>query len=163
MPTYMSLEWPVRNLRFKTSPTGFRKLRIPYLFDFPYFSGTMFELELVINNDSEVSQDINYSGKLFRLSGITHQTADPIAQAGDNLKIDPKSKIKRKLHLTHLPQPGNYSFELDLGSKVEESWEHGQGHAVYFEALPKDATTMNVVTVIISGIIGVIIGLALGG
>lgn len=164
MPTYMSVDWPDRKLRFKTRPVGFRRLlRIPRLLDFPYFSGTMFELELQIHNDSEVSQDIQYAGQLFRLSGTTHQTADHIKQDEGHVQLDRNSKTKRRLHLAHLPQPGNYSFELHLGSKVDESWKHGQGHAVYFDALPKDATSFNAGIVIIASIISLIIGLIVGG
>lgn len=157
MPTYMSLEWPAKKLRFKINPVGIRKFR--YI---PYFSGTMLELELVIHNDFEESQDIYFGGALFRLSGVTHQTADLIEQTEGHLTINSKSKVKQKLHIAHLPQPGNYSFRLHLGAGGEDP-QDVYGDAAYFDALPKDATVLNVVAIIISGVIGVLIGLLLLG
>ena len=47
-----------------------------------------------------------------------------------------------------------------MGGDIEVP--HGREDIVYFDALPKDTTTFNVAIVIISGLIGVIIGLVLG-
>jgi len=159
----MTLEWPSEKLRFQPKPTGIRKfIRIPYLFHFPYFSGTMLDFKLAIYNDAEEKQDIYYSGSLFRLSGVARQSADFIKQTEGEVEIGPKSKEEKQLHFTHLPQPGNYSLKLHVGTRGENP-QNGEGDVVYFDALPKDATAFNVVTVIISGLIGVIIGLVLGG
>jgi len=123
----------------------------------------MLEFELEIHNDSGEKQDIGYSGTLFRLSGDASPNGDFVHHTDrDDLTSNPKSTVKRKLCLNHLPQPGNYSFRLDLETRRGEDYKNAHGYAVYFDALPKDATSFNVVTVIISGLIGVIIGLILG-
>jgi len=160
MPTYMPLKWEARNLKAEIRPVGIKRIKyIPFRLHFPYFSGTMLELQLEMNNDSQECREIHYKGILSPLFGIPHRKT--IAVAEGDLKINPKSKIKQKLRLAHLPQPGNYSFRLELRSEGQ----HPQGIAgdmVYFDALPKDASAFNVGLVIIGGISGGIIGVIIG-
>jgi len=161
MPEYMPLS--SGGLRAEIKPTGKRKvLRIPYLFHFPYFSGTKLVVNLVMHNDSNETKRVHYAARLFRLAGVAQQPADPIPPvAGGDLEINPMDKNSKILHLANLPQPGNYSLKLELSSDGEPR-QSFSGDMLYFDALPKDATTFNVATVIISGLIGVILGLVLG-
>ena len=156
--TYMPLESANKKVRVVTTPTGFRKIiRLPRIEHIPYFSGTLVEFDLEVHNDSEECEEIDYEGSLFRLSGITHKPADHIKQSEGSLKIHSKSKAKHRICLTHLPQPGNYFFRLEIKTK-KNAGEKISGDTVYFDALPKGASSFNVWVAISAGIIGGIIG-----
>ena len=73
------------------------------------------------------------------------------------MEIEKKSKRKLILETVYLPQPGNYSFELVLNDSYSDKFQV-QRHTVSFDALPKDATMFNVYMIILSAIIGGIIG-----
>jgi hypothetical protein len=163
MPTYMKLKWYDERLSFKTNPTGIRKfIRIPYLFSLPYFSGTMLEIEFIVKNNTEEVKSIQYECLLRRLSSTIHEGTETITPSGNNLIVNPNSKVKKKLRLGHLPQPGNYSLYLDMVIKEGKKWMGLEGEIASFDALPKDATAINFATVIASSIIAMVIGLIIG-
>jgi hypothetical protein len=149
MPTYMPIKWQDMDIRVR--PTGKRML-LPI----PYFSGTFLKFILEIKNNSDRVHSFNYSGLLFRLSGVTHQSADTLISVSGLVEIGEKSKRKFILETVHLPQPGNYSFELVLNDSYSD--KRTQKQVASFDALPKDATIFNIYMVIISALVGAVIG-----
>lgn len=156
MPRYMPLEWKDKGLVAKIKPTGIRKV-LPL----PYFSGTLLQLKLVVHNSSYEIREIRYKSDLFRLSGTTHQPADPIKCIEGHFEIRPNSDDGQKLRIAYLPQPGNYSFKLQLVSYEKEP-KFVEGDMVYFDARARDASTLNIWMLLASAIIGGIIGYLLG-
>ena len=162
MPAYITSEWEQWKLKFRAKPIGIRRF-IPI----PYFSGTMLEVGLIMINASEKTQEIYYSGELFLLPEIAHATTEPIKRSeGVSVTINPNSKVKQKLQLTDLPQPGNYSLRLDLELRGRESkpWDGRSAYCdiLYFDALPRDASitnwTINIVMLVLGTILGGLAG-----
>lgn len=151
-------------LEFKINQTGIRKyLRIPRVFSFPYFSGTMFELELEIINHSKEAREIDCTVRVYLLLpriSLQESGEDQKLVKGGRVTIGHSGTGKIRLRFANLPQPGNYIVRLDCkenGKSLDINRD-----IMYFDALPKDGSTFNVAIIITSGLIGVVIGLIVG-
>jgi hypothetical protein len=167
MPAYMTSRWEQWDLEFKSEGTGIRRF-IPI----PYFSGTELSINIIVRNNSNEEREINFSGALsgadFSSSGMLNDyTTD-----SQNVSVNPKDKIKRKLQFRSLPQPGNYSVKLNLGllggaEPTQLGGRHGHCDIVYFDALPRDATitnwTVNILMLILGTLLGGLAGWIAGG
>lgn len=151
MPTYMSLNWSDRSITAKVTPVGIKKVFRWYL------SGELMKINLSITNDSDRSQHVGYKWALFRLAGSTQQRADLIKAADGDFELDAKRTRRGILRTAYLPQPGNYCLKLCLSADKEKK-EEIEGDVLYFDALPKDATIVKVWFVVLSAIVGGIIG-----
>ena len=155
MPRSMPLNWSDNGIRADIKPSGLQKIPL-----FKYLSGTYLRLKASFSNDSEYTKEISYNCTLFRLSG-TKEPADPMHQIRDSFELKPKSTEVKKWDLCYLPTQGNYVVKLDLKSNGETSKTISQD-VIYFDALPRDRTLLNLQNVIIVGIIMLIIGGLLG-
>ena len=165
MPTYTSYELPInepKKLKIKTKPCGFRKiLRIPYLYDFPYFSGSVPRLKIEITNYTPEVKTIKCSGRLYLL--FHRPTQERFEDEKDRvhrfMTIEPNRKCEVELKFARLAQPGNYSIKLEYAGDIP--YGHGD-NTVYFDALPKDGSTLNISVILIGALIGFILGLISG-
>jgi len=155
MPHFIPLIWTAKSLHIQIKPTGIRKF-LPML---PYFSGTLFEFSLLIKNSSNKKKKWTYCWILQRHTDESRIAPEVVAMDYVDYSIDGNKRGKLKISTLHIPKPGNYSLELHVTASNKGFIS---GEVAYFDVLPRDATIVNWLYIIISAIISCCIGLILG-
>jgi hypothetical protein len=152
MPIYIPLVNEDKTLRVSPRGVGIRKWGIPY------FSGTLFCLNIVFCNLSDNVKTVKCEYELLRLSGVVGEKDKVIKEGQDSFNLKVGGKLKRFWKFDYLPQPGNYLVAL----RLIKGTNRGEADLVYFDALPRDATSWSLQIAVIIGIIMLIIGGLLG-
>ncbi len=164
MPTTISFTLPTQkvnqiSLQFNVKQLGIGKyFHIPYVFSFPYFSGSTPKIEVRITNNSSDSRDVNVAGHLHLLS-----EKNTIKKRGNpwfELNIPPGQKRSGILEFERLQEPGNYVVRVDCAESGNELLLNKD--VMYFDALAKDSSMFNVLAIVISAFVGFAAGLISG-
>ncbi len=153
MPTYVTVVNEDNTLRVVPKGVGLRKWAT-----IKYFSGTLFCLNTTFHNLSNNTKTAECGYDLFALHGVGDNKGVFIGGGQDSFDLKAREKLRRFWGFGYLPQGGYYSVRL----RLKEGTKQGEADLVYFDALPRDATSWSLQIAVFTGIVMLIIGGLLG-